>query len=329
MFSKRVKLLVIGLLFVLGMILLQTGVNAANENIQILQNSSSEYLIYIKGNESSAFKFGFSNDSATEPTLNKESQNDSESGKTIAYVDNTTIALFGSKTYMWAKLNDGEYILEGVEVDLSKAAKATDLDQAASITKIIEADLSKTSTTEKIENGVKITTTVGEIVLKDENGDYSYIIIPLPNSDDYNNLMKIATKVSKFNSETDMFTQIEAYSEFINLFNSLKPNAEAGWIDAKSWKEDIGTEFPVVVDACFVSTIKTAVSEYPYEINQLCTTESRIIDAEEITVGLLSETESNLYTQLSFESHVLNPEVSGKIRIHAFDKKYQYTFRVE
>ena len=44
--------------------------------------------------------------------------------------------------------------------------------------------------------------------------------------------MKLATRISKINSKTDMYTQIETYSEFLKLFNSLKPNSEAGWIKA-------------------------------------------------------------------------------------------------
>lgn len=230
MFNSKIKLLVIGLLFIIGIFLIPTIVNAANENVQILQNSSNEYLIYIKGNGNNSFKFGFSNDKNAEPVLNKVSETDSESGEVIAYVDSTTISIFDNTTYMWAKYDEGEYILQAVEIDLSKAVKTTDLKTATKITKIIKADTSKTSTSEQIEGKTKITTTVGEVVL--ENGSYSYIGVKLPNSEDYNNFMKLATKISKINSKTDMYTQIEAYSEFLNLFNSLKPNAESGWVKA-------------------------------------------------------------------------------------------------
>lgn len=228
---KSIKLAILILAFILSIIGLQTVVNASNENIQILQNNT-EYLIYIKGNTDKTFKFGFSNDKSTEPELNKISETDSESGEIIAYVDNTTISMFDNTTYMWAKLDDGDYLLKGVEVDLAKSAKSEDLQNATKITKIIEADATKTSTTEKEEDGKKITTTVGEIVLK-EDGNYSYIAIKLPNSVEYNNLMKLATKISKLNQETDMYVQIQTYSEFLNLFNSLKPNSEAGWIDVE------------------------------------------------------------------------------------------------
>lgn len=225
------KLLIFTIMLVLGIIILSSTVYASNEDVQILQNDSDEYLIYIKDYEEATFKFfAFSNDKNEEPDTYRTTATDSVGGKTVAYVDSNTKSLFSNPTYMWAKLDDGTYIMKAVEIDLSKAVKNTDLEEATKITNIIDADTTKTSTTEKEENGKKITTTIGEIELKDEKGDFSYIIINLPSSEEYNNLMKIATKISKFNSKTDMYTQIETYSEFLKLFNELKPNESDGWI---------------------------------------------------------------------------------------------------
>ncbi len=110
---------------------------------------------------------------------------------------------------------------------------------------------------------------------------------------------------------------------------SLMIASEAGWIDAKSWMEDIGTEFPVCFRNCFVDDIKTAVSDYPYEIKEECNIQNRVIDKEEITIALTQEIEKGVDTQLVFSPHILNPEIYGTIRIKSYDKKYQYTFRVE
>ena len=110
---------------------------------------------------------------------------------------------------------------------------------------------------------------------------------------------------------------------------SLMIASEAGWIDAKSWMEDIGTEFPLCVLNCYLDEMKTAVSDYPYEIKAECDTKNKSIDKEEITVVLCSETEGGIDTQISLSPHILNPEIRGKIKIASYDKKYQYTFRVE
>lgn len=110
---------------------------------------------------------------------------------------------------------------------------------------------------------------------------------------------------------------------------SLMIASEAGWIDAKSWQEEIGTEFPVCIQNCYVDEIKTVVSDYPYIIKSECNAKNRIIDREEITIALAQEFEKGVDTQVTFYTHILNPEVKGKIRIKSYDKKYQYTFRVE
>ena len=233
MSKQKFKLIILALAFILALVILQSVVYASNENIKIVKNDKGEYMIYVKDNETTDFEFAFSKNQSEDKTLLSFKQCESDSQTKIAYVDNDSISLFedNTPTYMWVK-NGDNYVLNGIEVDLSKAIKDSDLQYAATITKIIEADSTKTSTTEKTEDGKKITTTVGEIVLKNEEGNYSYITIKLPNSEEYNNFMKLATKISKLNSKTDMYTQIETYSEFLNLFNSLKPDSEAGWTNA-------------------------------------------------------------------------------------------------
>lgn len=110
---------------------------------------------------------------------------------------------------------------------------------------------------------------------------------------------------------------------------SLMIASEAGWIDAKSWMDDIGTVFPVCFQKCFVDEMKTAVSDYPCEIKEECNSHKRKINKEEIEISLTQEIENGEDTQLVFLTHILNPEIHGTIRIKSYDKKYQYTFRVE
>lgn len=114
-----------------------------------------------------------------------------------------------------------------------------------------------------------------------------------------------------------------------NAAVSLMIASEAGWIDAKSWKDDIGTEFPVRVTNCFIDTVRTSVSDYPIEIKQNCDSDNVSVEAEEITVAIISENGDDIFTQIRISPHLINPEINGKIRIRAYDKKYQYTFRIE
>lgn len=110
---------------------------------------------------------------------------------------------------------------------------------------------------------------------------------------------------------------------------SMMIASEAGWIDAPSWKEDIGTTFPVEIEECYIDYIKSPVSDYPNEIKTSCTRTQLSIEKEELLVELKDETESETYTKVSMTSYIQNPEISGRIRLKSYDKKYQFTFKVE
>ena len=105
--------------------------------------------------------------------------------------------------------------------------------------------------------------------------------------------------------------------------------SEAGWIDALSWKEDIGTNFPVEIQECFVDYIKSPVSDNPIEVKSSCSPSQLMLEKEELLVELKDETQSGLYTQVILTNHIQNPEISGHIRLKSYDKKYQFAFKVE
>ena len=231
MTNLKSKLIELAIVFILGIVAMQMSVNASNENIQILEKATGDYIIYIKDNLDTDFEFAFSNDvSADKSTLtyySAETDSAETNANKVAFVNNVTKSLFTNTTYMWVR-NGTDYILEDIEVDLSKAIHEYDLQYAASLTKIIKVDTTKTNTTEETINGKKVTTTVGKVVLT-EPGDYSYLLIEEPYSEDYTKLINLATRISKFNSQTDMYTQIQVYSEFLNKFRELMPNQLAEW----------------------------------------------------------------------------------------------------
>lgn len=110
---------------------------------------------------------------------------------------------------------------------------------------------------------------------------------------------------------------------------SMMIASEAGWIDALAWKNDIGTAFPVEIQECFIDYVKSPVSDYPNDIKASCTAAQLRLEKEEILAELKDETEGGIYTQVSLTSYIQNPEVSGRIRLKSYDKKYQFTFKVE
>ena len=232
MTNLKYKLIIVAIIFILGLIAIHTSVFASNENVQILEKNTGDYIIYVKDNLNTDFEFAFSNDKlADKNILTYYSAETDSNGNKIAFVNSETISLFSAPTYMWVK-TEADYVLEGIEIDLSKAINENDLQIAANLTKIIKVDTTKTNTIEETIDGKKVTTTVGKVVLT-EQGDYSYILIEEPDSEDYDKLTELATRISKFNSETDMYTQIQVYSEFLNIFTKLTPNDNAEWVDLK------------------------------------------------------------------------------------------------
>ncbi len=226
------KLMIITIIFLLGILAVQVSVYASNENIEIIQKSNNDYLIYIKDNLTTDFEFAFSNDKNIdkESLSYKVAETDSTNSNAnkVAYVNSVTIGMFEQPTYMWAKDSDGNYFVEGVEIDLSKSINENDLEFATNIGNIIEVDTTKTQTTTEEVDGKKITTTVGKVVLTNttNTNSYSYLLIKLPNSDAYNELANLGIRISKFNSETDMYTKIIVYKSFLELFNELFPVSE-------------------------------------------------------------------------------------------------------
>lgn len=110
---------------------------------------------------------------------------------------------------------------------------------------------------------------------------------------------------------------------------SLMIASEGGWIDANSWYEDIGTDFPIEIVQCYIDTVKTPITDHPYQVKKMCTVQSPKIETEEILVALNSETEESTNTQIVFGVHIQNPEISGRLRMKSYDKKYQFIFKVE
>jgi len=238
MVNLKKKLIFLLAVFILGIIALQVSVYASNENIEILKKSNQDYLIYIKDNENTDFKFAFSNDKeGKDLNFDKKAGLDSaptnSNANKIAYVNNLTINLFNNPTYMWAKTDSG-YIVEGIEIDLDRAISATALEEISKVTKRISIDVSQTETTEKEVDGIKTTTTVGKVVLENKDNKYQYSLVKLPSSDEYNQLLNLLTRISKFNNETDMYTKIGVYNKFNYLYEKLKPTDASKWIDVQN-----------------------------------------------------------------------------------------------
>lgn len=225
------------ILFIIGIfaliVLLGLPVNAANENIELIKQSETDYLIYFKGHLEEIFEFAFSNDNTIDKetlTYTQAATDNTNGGNYIAYINTYTT----ENKYVWAKDSTGTYFVEGVELDLTKAILSNELSQIQNITKIIEVDTTQNQVEEKTINGNKVTVTTGKVVLKNE-GNYEYQIVKLPSTTEYNNLMDLAERISKINTQTDMYTKLGLYTEFNNLYKQLSAELlEGNWIEVQN-----------------------------------------------------------------------------------------------
>lgn len=110
---------------------------------------------------------------------------------------------------------------------------------------------------------------------------------------------------------------------------SLLVASEAGWINAENWEKEIGTAFPVSILNCYVDLVQNSVADYSYDIKQTCSEKAPEIETNEIDALLKAEATNSDMTCVRFQTHVLNPEITGTIRVHSLDKKYQFNFKVE
>jgi len=232
-------------IFLLGVFLIATllfGITtyAANENLQIVKESDSKYLIYVKENLDNTFEFAFA-DTETEPaeTEFKDAGKDTaENGNYIAYLDEYSTA----SKYLWVKNSDG-YVVEGTEVNLDNAMDKEDLELLENLTKIIKVDTTKTNVEEKEIDGNKVTVTTGKLVFLNE-GTHLYQIFKVADSEEYAKFMDLAERISKFNDDTDMYTKLEVYYEFGTLGIELLTD-----VDKDAWIEVEGNEILQPEDA--------------------------------------------------------------------------------
>ena len=231
---RNLKLKIIFLVGIFSLILLLgLPVNAANENIQLVQQSGTDYLIYINNHLEETFEFAFSDDNTADKatlTYLSAATDSAEGGNYIAYINSYTT----ENKYMWAKDTEGTYFAEGVELDLSEAILADELTEIQDVTKKIAVDTDQVQVEEKTINGNKVTVTTGKVVFENE-GDYEYQIVKLPNTAEYNELMDLAERISKISSQTDIYTKLGLYTKFNNLYNQLSSELlRENWVDVQN-----------------------------------------------------------------------------------------------
>ena len=105
--------------------------------------------------------------------------------------------------------------------------------------------------------------------------------------------------------------------------------SESGRIDPGGWQKDIGTPFPAAITSLTVLTLKSRELGTEEALEWTCTEQTPQQGSEKISVSIDKAEGSRHYTSFSLESNVIAPEISGKVRIRAFDKRYSFSFKTE
>ena len=228
---KNLKLKLIAIAVLIALITI-TGisVNASNEGLSIVNitnDTSVKYIVYIIGHEKTDFEFAFSNDINAEKTslIYDFYGTDGEEENKIIYINESMLnILFVNPTYVWArKVGTEEYLVEGIEIDLSNVAIDTDLQFAKDIAFRIEMS-SGTKTTETYEGEKKITVTVGKLILENKDNNYEYKMSKVPTAGDNKDLIVLAEEISSNQFKSKPITErIDTYMAFKDMYDNLMP----------------------------------------------------------------------------------------------------------
>lgn len=213
-----------------------------DEKVSVVNSAESEYIIYIKGytDEDAEFKYAFTNnENPEEMDLSYINSVSDLSGNQAAFLDAATYDKLKSNTiYMWAKDNEGNLILEGIQLDLENSLTKEDINTVETVTKRIDVEIATskdaTNSTDPVREedveGVKETSKAGYIKITDnKNATYYYQRIELPSSAEYNRLMELAEEIESKYDAMDMYEKVQIASEFNSLYTKL--------VSVNNWQE--------------------------------------------------------------------------------------------
>lgn len=219
---------------------------ATNEDISIVKmtatvedNEMSEYIIYIKGMSTQNFKYAFTtNANPTEMDIHYINSISDLKGNQVAFLDSETYEKLENDTiYMWAKDENENLILEGIQLDIAKALTEEKIENVELLTnkisvKIAEKEEDTTTIKNETVDGVEETTKVGYVqILDDKKATYYYEIVKLPTTDNYNELKILAEKVQNEYDGMDIYDKLQFVTLFNDTFEAVTTTAK--WQEVK------------------------------------------------------------------------------------------------
>lgn len=265
---------------------------ATNEDVSVVstqEEGKESYLIYMNGYTDKTFKYALSNNANPEIMDLVYINSITDLGENqVAYLDASTyekLSKSGETIYIWAKDENENLILEGIQLDLTKSLSKEKIDEVENTTKKISVDIVEDKDETKMlkkenEEGVTKTTWTGHIEIKDSSkATYYYERTKTTDSAEHQKLMELVEKINKKYDSMDMYEKVQIDTEFYDLYSKLIENAK--WQEVENMRveqpestiEGTGTGDKYVVllkkieDGVETTDVQFLTASYDYEPN--------------------------------------------------------------
>ena len=225
---KKMMGIIFTIIFVIAM--MPSYARAEDDSLEavILVKSSGEKIIYIKGLDSTDFKYAFSNNEEEANTVTYKTCLTDSNGENVVY-------LTQNETYKYMFISNGESV-ETVDLETLKSITEEEILEIEGLTTKISVDTEKsTSYSETTEDGTSVTTTLGKIVITEEgNYTYQYQLIEIL---DKNNTVteinetavELYAQISELENASTMFEKLSAEITIRDDYKQLLENAT--WVN--------------------------------------------------------------------------------------------------
>lgn len=239
------KLLSVLALF-LFLAIMPIAVFATNEDVSIVStvnvDSKTEYIIYIKDYSNKKFKYAFTtNANPEEMDLNYINSTQDLEGNQVAFLSAETYEKLlnqSSTIYIWAKDEEENLVLKGIQLDLKEALTKENLEEVEKLTQKIKVEIATskdiTNSTNPVRKedveGVTETSKAGYIKITDDpKASYYYQRIELPNTTEYNDFMELVNEVEDKYDSMNMYEKVIIAKKINNVYNKL--------LEVNNWQE--------------------------------------------------------------------------------------------
>ena len=241
---KKIFFNIISIVFIMSTVLIQLPVKAVTEdNKIIIQKSEKDFIIYFKDICNNQFNFAFSinKDTKKEDLIFISSVEDKIQDERLntAYTNEKIYDKYfkenDKQAYIWIKDSNGDYKLEGEKIDLSKNIMTdSQIEYVDNTTKRIKGEEKNSSITNvwTDDDNVKHTVVLSQYVIsKEENTEYYYKIVKIPNGETKGDNAKLYDLANKLQDGiSSKYEKFEIQKEFYDLYNKLYPeNNDSKW----------------------------------------------------------------------------------------------------